>query len=85
LRARVAENHAFAAGCRFAHAVRVEVEGNVVDVFLAKKTRQVLAATAEATEDGVFFGAHRLGGDLGQLHGAHQPFAGDKAHHQFSL
>jgi len=72
-----------AAGGGFAHTVGVEVEGDVVDALLAKKARQVLTATSEAAEDRVFFGAHRLRGDLRQLHRAQQPFAGHEAHNQF--
>ena len=76
----VGEDHALAAGCRLAHTVRVEVEGDVVDTFLAQEACQVLAAATEAAQEGVFFRTHRLGGNLRQLHRAQQPFAGHEAH-----
>ena len=75
----IAIDDVLTAGRGFAHPVGVEVEGNVVDVLLGQETRQVLAVTAEAAEDGVLFRTHRLDGDLGQLHRAHQPFAGHEA------
>ena len=56
---RIAEDDALASGRRLAHAVGVEVEGDVGDLLRLEQARQVLAAATEAADDDVRLGVDR--------------------------
>ncbi len=77
----VAPGDRLAGGGGLAHALGIEVERHEADLFGFQEARQMLAGLAVAAQQGVLLGRHGAGGDLRQLHRAHQPFRSDEAQH----
>ena len=66
------------------HAIRVEVERDIGNLFARQEAGQILAATPEAAYHRMLFSIQGTRGNGGQLQGAHQPLTGGKAQYPVS-